>query len=233
MINMKIGVITGGTGGIGGEGFATVLSPTSTLFLPVRKIDSPEALALRNLKNTHVSECNVEDKEATLRYFQELSIKAPRLDFVILAAGTFKWDKNFPGATQAEREQQAIEFLTRVNLYTKETVVEALRKAYGEKLKNTILIIVISHAARFGVDHPWRKGEEGYVQAMAKVLLFGEKLKEEGIFKEVILLEPGLVDTPMARAEFTKETIGEDPDWGTVPKPLEYTTSVLNETELE
>ncbi len=95
-------------------------------------------------------------------------------------------------------------------------------------LKNTEVILISSHAAHFDIDHSWRKNEEGYVIAMSEASALGTKWQASGIFKRFILEEPGLIDTLMARTEFTKETIGEDPDWDTIMKPREYAETVLS-----
>ena len=83
------------------------------------------------------------------------------------------------------------------NVSTAQTLVDALYKIYGDQLPHTVFVPLSSHAATFAVDDPRRVGEEGYVVSKAALSALARKWKTEGMFADVILEEPALIESRM------------------------------------
>ncbi len=217
-IMKKIALITGVTGGIGGA-FAKVLEKKSyDLFLPVRNIAKITGLHGKFF----AKEINMENEESFITFLKEIKNVRDHIDLIVLSAGRFAWDKDF------ESEEKAIAELSKDNFLTKKVALNAFKQVFEKSLKETVLIIISSHAAHFDENHPFRKGEEGYVRSMMKVSELAKDLQEQNIFKQVILEEPGRIGTESAKKSFTSETIGEDPDWQKELSPEDYVENVLS-----
>ena len=137
-------------------------------------------------------------------YFLLKSQESIHFDFVLMLAGDLRKDsdKMFAGNNKEEKEHNSIIYHELANVRTAETVVFGLKKAFGESLKDTILLGVSSWAAHFEVDNPYRVDEEGYVRSKARLsFLLGEWLTENN-FKDVICEEPALIRSPMTEREF-------------------------------
>lgn len=57
---------------------------------------------------------------------------------------------------------------------------------------------------------------------------YGAALRESGLFKEVVVHEPTLINTDMARTAFPTERTGET-DWSTVQTPEVYAEQLFPE----
>ncbi len=208
----KTGIITGASGGIGGAFAKYFLEKNYKIYAPVRDtLRVSKNIAGHQLLRSF--KADITSKKAMCEALKKTK-SIPTV--VVLSAGTFAWDTEFPN------QAKAIKQLTAINTTSKKTFVTALVKTYGKKLDETTLIMMGSHARTFLKSDPRRKNEEGYVQSMLGLYYFGKELRKKKIFKEVIVFEPGLIDTPLARKKFTKETIGETPNWKEVPTPRQY-----------
>lgn len=240
MKKQKIALVTGGTGGIGGEFVRFLVGLGYFVFTPVRARSEQNAFDLWG-DNMHVTfeVCDLESEEGVFKYIEKMAKEGITFDLVVLAAGRFKWDNEFEGVTEKERQKNSISALNKDNFLTKVTVIHALKKVYEEKLKNTDIWIVSSQAAKFEEDNPLRLNEEtgytqeGYFFSMESTSSFAKRSAIVGLFNRVVLLEPDLIDTPGARKEFNKKTIGHDPDWDKIQKPKEYVSMVAKEYELK
>jgi NAD(P)-dependent dehydrogenase (short-subunit alcohol dehydrogenase family) len=220
IIMKKYAFITGGNGGIGSSAVDFLKQHDYHCVLPLRSLEKAQAFAGDDSITTFVSGLN--DIDSLAMQLQEFKQQGIFFDIVFLAAGRFAWDKDF------ENEATAIKNLHDANFVTKEVVVSAFKQVYGPFLKDIVVIIISSHAAHFGLEHPFRVGEEGYVQSMSKVSSMANFLQNQAIFKNVFLEEPGRVGTDSAKASFTKETIGETPDWQQEKSPQDYIKEVFD-----
>ncbi|HVY35865.1 MAG TPA: SDR family NAD(P)-dependent oxidoreductase [Candidatus Paceibacterota bacterium] len=227
---IKTAFITGANGGIGGA-FARELSRRGwRLLLPVRDPLKPDAQELATVPRASVVKCDVGDQQQTDRYVQSFKDEGTDIDLFILAAGTWKWDSDFTGATIEEEEKAAIDFLMKANVQTKEVPFTSFENYLTDDLKNMTGISVGSHAAHFGPGHEFRVDQIGYITAMDAAAKLTKKKQREGIYKHLLLSEPGRIDTPMAREQFARK--GIEVDWSKELKPWEFAIQELRKVGL-
>ncbi len=207
-------LLTGGTGDIGGAIAKKLRELGHDVFAPMRSPEKPEAKELAAM-DIQIAYCNLEDPEMVFDYIQSIASKDVLFDFSFNFAGVFEFDDTFPGDTQQGKEKNSIAYHEAGNLLTSQTVVFGLKKVFGKKLRRTILELTSSWAAHFAPDDPRRKNEEGYVQSKAKLSLFGQSLKEEGLFKDVLIEEPKFIISTMTRKKFPE--LIADPDYPKIP----------------
>lgn len=198
-MNKKNILITGSTGGIGSELTRQLIaSDKYDLHLIVRSMErAKEFLCAPNIS---IEVCDLGNYDDIARYFQVKMESAIFFDYVLLLAGDLKYDSEFPGTTQEDQEKNSIEYHTRTNVRTAETVVAGLQKTYGKLLHETVLLGISSWAANFEVGHPFRKDEEGYV--ISKNLLTNFLKQLLGTFKSVFIEEPALIRSPLTERKF-------------------------------
>jgi NAD(P)-dependent dehydrogenase (short-subunit alcohol dehydrogenase family) len=196
-------LLTGGSGGIGSELGKQLLEEGHDVYFIVRNLEKTQTI-FSNFPNAHIELRDLEDYEDIVIYCRLRAQEGIIFDKVLLLAGDLRKDSNemFAGDTVEEKEKNSIIYHELVNVRTAETVVFGLKDAFGEKLKNTVLLAVSSWAAHFEVGHPYRKDEEGYVRAKARLSQLLSDWQIEGFFKEVICEEPALIVSPMTEREF-------------------------------
>jgi NAD(P)-dependent dehydrogenase (short-subunit alcohol dehydrogenase family) len=226
-MNKKTIFVSGATGGIGGAAAQYFVSQGHTVIAPVRSLAKAEAQALLKINGIHVLVCDVENRQQTRELMQQLKNDNYAIDQVFLAAGVFLWDDGFPGSLLPFDEVQNL--VWRANYVTKENMVDALAEFYDTS--RIMLEIVGSHAADFIEGHPFRKGETIYADTMLAVRTYAHELTTSNRWGSVVLHEPGLIDTSMARAAFTLER-APDIDWSKAIKPDDYILSIYATTEL-
>ena len=202
MNTKKTILITGSTGGIGGELARQLLTDGYELYLPVRTIEKAQELIA--FPNAHVEKCSLESYEEVQAYMDSMIANGIFFEYVLPLAGDLRKDSNpmFIGNTPQEKVDASIEHHMRANVLTFDTVMAGLERSFGEKLKDTTLLVMSSWAAHFAKDNPYRINEEGYVVSKNTLSTKGVELKNEKKFKEVLIEEPALIDTPMTRREF-------------------------------
>lgn len=220
--------ITGASGGVGGAIARLFQSNGWNIHVFLRSLGKKETQELMHLSNVFAHESNPENKDEMVSTFQTLLQRGIIPSIVFHSAGTFMWDDGYPGSQIPLDEVKDILF--RSNVQTKISTVEALREVYFDHLLDIEQFFVGSHAANFALDGPERTGkytEEAYVEAMQKVAQYGKALIEEKQWGDITVLEPGLIDTHMARKAFTLERIGREPDWSHAPSPETYADSIF------
>jgi NAD(P)-dependent dehydrogenase (short-subunit alcohol dehydrogenase family) len=220
----KYAFITGGNGGIGSSAVSFLKQHDYHCVLPLRSSEKAQPFVGDDSVTTFVSALN--EAKSLIIELQKFKEQGIVFDVIFLAAGRFAWDKDF------ESEAVAVEILHAANFVTKDVVIAAFKSVYGTSLVQATLVIISSHAAHFGPEHPFRIGEEGYVKSMMEVSAMAQDLQAQDIFRKVILEEPGRVGTDSAKASFTEETIGENPDWQREKTPEDYVREIFTQIEL-
>lgn len=140
----------------------------------------------------------------------------PRIDLIIGAAGTFKWDDTFEGNSLGEKTNNAIKFLKEVNCDSKIRFDKILHEIYGNKI-SPLEVLVSSHITdpkKFSKKDIVDFEEVGYFISMKGVDNFvSEKQNDPTETWTYFGVNPGLIDTQMARDAFTQERIGRVIDW--------------------
>eukprot|EP00941_MAST-03F_sp_MAST-3F-sp1_P005775 g5775.t1 len=161
------------------------------------------------------------------------------LDLLIQCAGTFKWDKD-----KDANSLITLNFESKVSIFNALQPFLALGNQYRSSRKSLtkqkwncgVMVLIGSQAGKPGFKKQMEEkegkgatdGEAIYISSMKYLHNWSEELKclEEAKEKngiEIVLCEPGLVDTNLVRNEFSDFGI----DWTNVMKPDEYAKSVL------
>ena len=231
---MKNILITGVSGEIGGATARLFQSRGWGVYLLLRSFEKPDVQQMMQLPNVHVFKVDLESTASIETTLQSLHHEGIRFTVVFHGAGMFLWDDGYPAYALPQPFETVRDILFRANVQTKNTVVEAFEKVYQDQLKNVIQVFIGSHAANFTADGPERTGkykEEGYVvHAMLPVQKKAHALHAAGVYKDVLLFEPGLVNSDMARKAFTEERVEYRIDWSTVDTPAQYAQKMFPET---
>ncbi len=209
---MKIALVTGTTGGIGGAFAKVLLENGYIVYAPVRDIAKGLEI-FPGEENIFFDKLNLSDFTEVKTYLKKMKDGGVFFDIVFLAAGWIAFDSDFPGKDKEEKEKNAIAGLMDANFTTKETVVTGLMEVYKGFLKGISLGIVSSQAANFSFDDYRRVDEEGYVRSQIPVSALAKKLIREGEFGKVTLEEPALVDTHSAKKAFPEEKVGKNAEF--------------------
>jgi nucleoside-diphosphate-sugar epimerase len=235
---MKIAFVTGGTGGIG-EAVIRELADTGKwrIVTAVRRHDDAKKM-YEGLPVDVVQIADLGDQKLVNGMVKGFREKEIIFDAVLLTAGSFEWDNDMRQGEKMKSADQVAKDLYHANFLTKETIWNAFDEYYKDILKNIKTGIVGSHAATFAPENPLRVNaetgykQEGYFFSMEPVSVNTKWLAEKNIYKNVFLYEAPLIDTPMARRQFTKETVGKDPDWRFVTSPKQAGHTLLAGTGL-
>ncbi len=221
-------LLTGATGGIGSAVAKLFMFLGYTIYAPIRDLDKAKEI-FGDDERIIFALVSIEKADATYEYILGLKHQGIVFNYVILAAGKFMWDDQFEGSTIEEQQKNAIEKLLVINYVTAETVINALLEAYPD-LSKTILVVISSQAANFGIGHEFRVNEEGYVVSKTKLSVFAKHIRILSRFAGVEIQEPGRVGTESAKESFNAKTIGTDLDWEKEEKkPEEYAHELLHE----
>ncbi|MBI2588219.1 SDR family oxidoreductase, partial [Candidatus Berkelbacteria bacterium] len=218
-------LITGASDGIGRAIVqALVKQGGFTLLLVARRVELLQELAVEIQKGGGKAVAFPSDVTHFLQV-NELARQVKdgfrRLDLLINAAGTFKWDNDpllddEPG------------FLEQVNFRAKKMMIEAFRDMLVQS-RGTIVNIGswVGDSENPEVKKLNLSEQSAYVTSMRKLHQWHQRHQSEfqvaGI--KILLMEPGLVATEMAKREFANMPI----DWSKVPTPDEFAKSVLLE----
>ena len=213
----KVAIVTGATGDIGRaivaeaiqEGYYVLAFGRDTVKLH-------EILESFGEQNVATFSVDLSDEDKLRDMLSDVSMMFPQIDLVIGAAGTFKWDDTFPGETEEEKKENAIKFLKEVNCDSKIRFDKILHKVYGNKI-SPLEALVSSHITdpkKFSEKDIIDFKEVGYFTSMKGVDDFVFERKNDPTETWTYMkVNPGLVDTDMARNSFTRERIGRDIDW--------------------
>lgn len=230
-------VLVGGATGSAGYAIAQeFLKQGFEVYAMVRDIKRAEEMFMvdgkRDLRVYLYDGFDLEDSESVNQFISTMPAIDIYFDEVVLAAGSFEWDNDKRIENPKSKEQVAID-LKNSNFQTKVAVVDSLKKLPKNLNKKTKIGLVGSHAANFAEDDPRRLNlktgykEEGYIASMKAVAKLARDLQEEGIFEEVYLFEPGLINNPLAHKQFNEITIGENPPWDEIQTPEDFAYEVI------
>ena len=169
--------------------------------------------------------------------------KRGTISILVNSAGNFLWDKDVP------KNENPNEYLENANFNTKKHVCEALiplmlpdnyQPLLSQKGDETTskrpphIILIGSQAGKpnFKEEIEMKEGkgatdgETGYIYAMANLHQWALKMKTSMEQKGIMLnlLEPGLVNTNLARNNFHHFGI----DWNTIITPIQYAEEEMN-----
>jgi len=220
----KKAFITGITGGIGSFIAKALLDRNFEIYAIVRDLKKAEEIFKIDGKNDPrvllYEGINMVDRKEVKEFLTAMAVTDVCPYLVVLGAGKFEWDSS----DKYSSIEEAIHDLDLANYVTAEVFISGLKDVYGKKhLKNTKLVVISSQAANFGTDHPFRKGEEAYVLSKAKASALGRETQKEGFFEEVLIEEPGTIDTPAARKSFSSAQT----DWSKAISPEDYVDSLM------
>lgn len=213
----KVAIVTGATGDIGraivaeavGQGYYVLAFGRDTAKLH-------EILESFSEENVSTFSVDLSDEDKLRDILSDVSMMFSQIDLVIGAAGTFKWDDTFPGETEEEKKENAIKFLKEVNCDSKIRFDKILHEAYGQKI-SPLEVLVSSHITdpkKFSEKDIVEFKEVGYFTGMKGVDDFVLERQNDPTETWTYLgVNPGLVDTDMARNSFTRERIGRDIEW--------------------
>lgn len=209
----KVAVVFGITGGIGGAAGRLLLEEGWEVFGVGRNSEKLKNFETENPGTISVLS-DLKSEEDTSILWKGILEKTSKVDLVVMAAGNISVDSKFPGETKEEKEANAITGLINDNFLTKVRIDKSFRKLFDPK--ETILNVISSHAAYFAPTDPKRENEEGYVISMKLTSRWAKGLSKNGVYKSIILGEPGLINTKKVFESLNKETIGVDlnPDDG-------------------
>lgn len=230
MKTSKTVLVTGPTGGIGGAVARLFMSNGYYVHSLVRSLERAKEKYANESRITF-SDLSMESDVSMRQYAQELFQSGVGLDVIFLAAGDMKKDDHEMFAGSLE---QSKEYNNRANFIIKKNLLEAIIAVYPpEKLREMVVVLLSSQAANFQVGHPFRVNEEGYVYSTRNLSDYGIALKARGIFKEVFILEPSLIDSNLSRREFPEALAeGKQDAGGSIPTSEEYAERTLKETNL-
>lgn len=226
----KTALVTGPTGGIGGAVTRLFMSNGYQIQALVRSLSKAKE-QYGDDNRIRFSDLSMENEATAQQYAQELFQTGIQLDVIFLAAGDMKKDDHEMFAGSVEESKA---YNNQANFIIKKNLLEAIIAVYPrEMLRHTIVVLLSSQAANFHVGHPFRVNEEGYVYSTRNLSDYGMDLKTRGIFKEVYILEPSLIESNLSRREFPQALAeGKQDAGGSIPTSEEYAERTLKELNL-
>lgn len=233
VMNKKVAIITGATGGIGGACVRLLVSLGWAVYTPVRSLNT-NAQELSLLEGVSVTVVAQDSIEALKQYMQTLHSDGIEPDLIILAAGGRGaqgefYDYAFPGTTLEEQRKQAVLGHIASSVTTKDLFLKALVWVYRDAvLKKMTLVAIGSHASEFSLEQSLEYSEVGYVEAMRQVeTLINNRFA--GFFKKAFVDKPGLVRTTLTEGELAE--VLADP-MSVVKEADEYAEELITKTGL-
>lgn len=204
IMHQKYALVTGGSEGIGAAIAHMLVRHGFHVILIARDLIKLEA-AREKLASEHVSifTCDVSDRGAIAQLRNYIDVVTPRLDVLVNAAGTFRWD---PSDID----------LMGVNAKSKQFIIDVFKDMLPP---GAWVVNVSSQAALFEMDDPRRDGEESYVRSMQEVDRFSEEFAQNHIDFHTIVLHPPLLKGKIAETQFRGRVGFEDLDFNSLPGP--------------
>ena len=213
----KVAIVTGATGDIGRAIVAEAIEQGYYVLAFGRDtVKLHEILESFGEQNVATFSVDLSDEDKLRDILSDVSMMFPHINLVIGSAGTFKWDDTFSGETDEEKKENAIKFLKEVNCDSKIRFDKILHKVYGNKI-SPLEVLVSSHITdpkKFSEKDIAEFKEVAYFTSMKGVDDFVlERRNDPTETWTYFGVNPGLIDTQMAREAFTQERIGRVIDW--------------------
>ena len=205
---MKTAIVVGATGEIGGA-IASLLVEKDFHVICFGR-DKTKLSSLKKDLGENVSTFSVDlrDTENLEMMISDIKLQYKKIDLVVGAAGFFEWDNESPSLLSA------ISKISEANFDSKARFYDSFKEVF--KPKGVVFKFVGSHIADeklFSDSDIEKFGEVAYAYAMKNLRKWVAQKKREDIDNTILISEPGLIDTAMARRKFTKERLGYEPDW--------------------
>lgn len=193
---------------------------------------------LTDIKEKHGNDVHIVSQDLRLDFREEIEEKLralktvyPKIDVIVNSAGLLKWDDEYPGENLAEKTRNAWKDLMELNFESKVQFVFSFKKIYGVS-HPTKIVNVSSWAATFPPNEAKEWKEVAYAHSMQSLSNWTrESAKRDGEPFIFLLLEPGIINTEMARRALTPERVGRIIVWKEEKQPEEFADEVMNVVE--
>jgi|TARA_B110000090_G_scaffold193537_1_gene227908 short-subunit dehydrogenase len=226
-------LLIGGSSGIGKAFCDSLLASQYKVIVASRSSDKLQQLCtdMKALHptNSHLSVhvCDCTSKDACNELYQYIVKRKDNINLIVHTAGDFKWDTD----TSSTTSSSVHDYLMMSNMTTKTNFFDVFQPLLvNNATMKTIVVGSQAGSPTFKQDMEQREGkgavdnELGYIRAMQSVRNWTLALQTK-VPSKVVLLEPSLVKTEMAKREFS---ILSGIDWSKVPSPKEYVQSVIS-----
>ena len=186
----KGALVTGATGGIGGQIARTLHGAGATVALSGTNMAKLEALAAELGARAHIAPCNLADRAAVQKLAAEAEAKIGTLDILVNNAGVTK-DNLFMRMKDEEWDQVMAVDLTSAFMLSRAAIRNMLRRQWGR---------IINIGSISGVvGNP---GQANYAAAKAGMIGMTKSIAREVAPRNITVncIAPGFIQTPMTGA---------------------------------
>ncbi len=186
----KGALVTGATGGIGGQIARTLHGAGATVALSGTNVAKLEALAAELGARAHITPCNLADRAAVQKLAAEAEAKIGTLDILVNNAGVTK-DNLFMRMKDEEWDQVMAVDLTSAFMLSRAAIRNMLRRQWGR---------IINIGSISGVvGNP---GQANYAAAKAGMIGMTKSIAREVAPRNITVncIAPGFIQTPMTGA---------------------------------
>jgi len=194
----KCALVTGATGGIGGEIARALHAQGATVAVSGTRREALDALATELGSRVHVLPCNLADKDDVEKLVPNAESAMGGLDILVNNAAITR-DNIFIRLKDEDWDQVIAVDLTAGFRLTRAAVRGMMRRRYGRIIGITSIVGVAGNA-----------GQGNYAAAKAGMIGMGKSLAHEVASRNVTVncVSPGFIETPMTAALTDKQREG-------------------------
>ncbi|MDZ4311675.1 MAG: 3-oxoacyl-[acyl-carrier-protein] reductase [Cypionkella sp.] len=215
----KSALITGASGGIGGEIARSLYAAGATVGLSGTRVEPLQALAAELGDRAHVLPCNLSDLAAVDELVKQATAAMGAVDILVNNAGITR-DNLFMRMSD-EEWQSVIDVNLTATFRLMRSALRGMMKARWGRIINITSV----------VGHSGNPGQANYAAAKAGTLAMSKSLAQEVASRNITVncVAPGLIETPMTEKlndeQRTKILVGVPA--GRMGKPQEVAAGVL------
>lgn len=215
----KSALITGASGGIGGEIVRSLYAAGATVGLSGTRVEPLQALAAELGDRAHVLPCNLSDLAAVDELVKQATAAMGAVDILVNNAGITR-DNLFMRMSD-EEWQSVIDVNLTATFRLMRSALRGMMKARWGRIINITSV----------VGHSGNPGQANYAAAKAGTLAMSKSLAQEVASRNITVncVAPGLIETPMTEKlndeQRTKILVGVPA--GRMGKPQEVAAGVL------